>query len=96
MNVKVIPDHNSRSHAGNDYVRVSTCTDPLDDTVTLATIERVVERACRRASTPPVRIKTLVMKQPMSQDEAMGLATCYAERKNIPVVCMNQPEPVSE
>jgi len=92
MNVKLIPDHNVRNHAGNDYVRVSTSTDPEDDTVTLATIERVVERARRRASTPPVRIKTLVLNKPMTPDAAVGLATCYAERKNIPVVCMNKPD----
>ena len=32
------------------------------------------------------RIRTLLANHPMSQDEAMGLARRYAERKNIPVV----------
>jgi hypothetical protein len=91
MNVRVIPDSDSKNYPGSDYVRVSTCNDPLDDTVTLATIERVVARKRRRASTPPTLIRTLVQQQPMSPDAAVGLATCYAERKNIPVVYMNRP-----
>jgi hypothetical protein len=32
------------------------------------------------------RIKTLIMRAPMTVDEALRLATCYAERKQIPVV----------
>jgi len=87
MTVKIVAEHQSADSPGNDYVRVSTCSDPLDDTVTLATIQRFVERQNRDdASKKPVHIKTLVMKQPMTTNEALGLAKCYAARKNIPVV----------
>jgi hypothetical protein len=96
MDVKVIPGNDSHAMAGRDYVRVSTCNDPLDDTVTLATIERVVEKEIREASAPAVHIKTLIQSQPMSPDAAIGLATCYAERKHIPVVYMNKLVPTSD
>lgn len=96
MNVKVIPGQDSQELAGRDYVRVSTCNDPLDDTVTLATIERVIEKNSREESAPAVHVKTLVQRQPMSQDAAVGLATCYAERKHIPVVFMNELVAVSD
>jgi hypothetical protein len=87
MTVKIVAEHQSADSPGNDYVRVSTCSDPLDDTVTLATIQRFVERQNRNdASKKPVHVKTLVLKQPMTTTEALGLATCYAARKNIPVV----------
>ena len=69
-----------------DYVRVHTCADPLDDTVTLATIERVVDRTIEDESKPRKHIKTLIMRKPMSQDEALGLARRYAAAKKIPVV----------
>lgn len=86
MTVKIVPESRSRERPGSDYVRVSTCSDPRDDTVTLATIERVVEKQRRDRSSEPVHIKTLILRQPMSTDEALGFATCYAKRKNIPVV----------
>lgn len=85
MTVKIVAESHSDGQPGSDYVRVSTCSDPLDDTVTLATIQRFVERQ-RQDDAKPVHVKTLVMKQPMSSNEALGLATCYAARKNIPVV----------
>jgi hypothetical protein len=72
-----------------DYVRVHTCTAPDDDTVTLATIERVVEKASLKpdeGDTLVKRVKTLIMRQPMTPDEALELATSYAERKQIEVV----------
>ena len=85
MTVRIVAERETHELPGSDYVRVSTCNDPLDDTVTLATIQRVVER---HLDTPAkgAHIKTLVLKQPMSSDDALGLATCYAKRKNIPVV----------
>jgi hypothetical protein len=87
MTVKIVTEHQAADNPCNDYVRVSTCSDPLDDTVTLATIQRFVERQSKDdASRKPVHIKTLVMKRPMSTNEALGLAKCYAARKNIPVV----------
>ena len=92
MTVKIVAEHQSSTRPGadspgNDYVRVSTCSDPSDETVTLATIQRFVERQNRDdASKKRVHIKTLVVKQPMTTTAALGLATCYAARKNIPVV----------
>jgi hypothetical protein len=70
-----------------DFVRVETRTDPLDDTATLVTIQRVVEKADGAiAKEPTRRVKTLIMGQRMPTDVALGLATRYAERKRIPVV----------
>jgi hypothetical protein len=87
MTVKIVAERQSADRPGNDYVRVSTCSDPLDDTVTLATIQRFVEGQNRNdASNKRIHIKTLVLKQPMTTNQALGLATCYAARKNIPVV----------
>ncbi|MDX1563093.1 MAG: hypothetical protein R3305_09210 [Gammaproteobacteria bacterium] len=87
MNVKIVPESRESGCTESDYLRVSTCHSPLDDTVTLATIQRFVERQ-RPADVegPKVRVKTLVSSAPMTRDQALGLATCYAERKQIPVV----------
>lgn len=71
----------------SDYVRVCTCSDPNDDSVTLATIQRIIDRSNGTLeSGRNWRIKTLVVNEPMSPDDALGLATRYAERKGIPVV----------
>ena len=90
MAVKIVPQRETRNHAERDYVCVSTCSDPLDDTVTLATIQRFVEKQRIDSGSGRVHVKTLVLRQPMSSDEALGFATCYAERKNIPVVYTDQ------
>ena len=68
-----------------DYLRVHTCADPDDDTITLATIERITDKTVRSARTT-TRVRTLVERHPMSPDAAIELATSYAERKQIPVV----------
>jgi hypothetical protein len=86
MPVRIVVENQAREELGGDYVRVSTCSDPLDDTVTLATIERYVSKQQLDQAANRVHIKTLVQQLPMSTDEALGLARCYAERKNIPVV----------
>jgi hypothetical protein len=65
-----------------DYIRVHTDTDPLDDTVVLATIERVTDRTKGTVK----RVKTLIARQRMSADAALDLATSYAEWKQVPVV----------
>jgi hypothetical protein len=89
MAVKIVAEVTKPSSADEDFVRVRAHTDPSDETVTLATIERVVER-CGRAEDESGgaqwHIKTLVLDQPMSLDAAVGLAARYAERKGIPVV----------
>ena len=93
MSVRVVDKEEVDSGDGDDYIRVSTCADPNDDTVTLATIQRIVEKVdSERESRPRLYIKTLVMECPMSASEAVGLATCYAERKKIPVVYANSNE----
>ena len=70
-----------------DYLHVHTCTCPEDDTVTLATIQRFVERVgAVDASRGNWSVRTLIEAKPMTREEAMGLATCYAERKHIPLV----------
>jgi hypothetical protein len=86
MEVRVVCAPPSSNCRETDYVHVHTCADPNDDTVTLATIERVVEKPQSAALRLVRRVKTLIIRQPMSQDEALGLATSYAERKKIPVV----------
>jgi hypothetical protein len=86
MAVKILAQRESRDHPESDYLRVSTCNDPLDDTVTLATIQRFVEREKLDGASKGVHVKTLVLRQPMSTDDALGFATRYAERKNIKVV----------
>jgi hypothetical protein len=87
MEVRIVDGVASASCAEADYVRVSAWCDPEQDTVTLATIQRIVNK-------PPVderhgrrpRVKTLLAKHPMSPDDALGLARSYAERKGIRVV----------
>ena len=70
-----------------DYVHVYTWTAPDDDTVTLATIQRYVDSGEEIDEGGTTwRIRTLLANQPMSQDEAMGFAKRYAERKHIPLV----------
>jgi hypothetical protein len=84
MDVRVRHAQPSSSDPEKDYVRVHTCADPNDDTVTLATIERVTDKVADHTTTR--RVKTLVGRRPMSVDAALELATSYAERKQIPVV----------
>jgi hypothetical protein len=73
------------SNSEHDYVRVHTCSDPFDDTVTLATIERIVDKTLEGAPEKK-HVKPLLVRKPMSADAALGFATRYAERKQIPVV----------
>ena len=86
MVVKVLAMESHKVGETGEYVAVRTCRDPMDETITLATIQRVVERTVRKPSDPQWHIKTLVFAKPMSADEAIGFATLYAERKHIPVV----------
>lgn len=86
MTVRIVAEGSSGGQAGGDYLRVSTCSDPLDDTVTLATIQRFVVKLHSDIAAARTHVKTLVLRQPMTADEALGFATRYAERKNIPVI----------
>jgi hypothetical protein len=85
MEVRVLNALPAMGGPEKDYLRVHTCSDPEDDTVTLATIERVTDKTVETASTT-TRVRTLIERQPMSPDAALELATSYAERKQIPVV----------
>ena len=85
MGVRIVRQDEARNCEDRDYVRVSTTADPNDDTVTLATIQRIVEKSTATLDSN-WHVKTLVMEKPMTLNDALGLATRYAERKGIPVV----------
>jgi hypothetical protein len=88
MYVRVVSPLPSSGCPEGDYVLVHTWVDPANDTVTLATIERVVDKTnvAKSRSGLTKRIKALVVRRPMSPNDALKLATSYAERKKIPVV----------
>lgn len=93
MEVRVVCAGRAQARSETDYVRVHTCSDPLDDTRTLATIERVIEKAnpaATRQPNAPKRVKTLLARVRLSAGQALVLATSYAERKQIPVVYADQ------
>ena len=97
MEVRVVRKQPMGGCPETDYVRVHTYSDPFDDTITLATIERVVEKAnaaATREPDAPKRVKTLITRAPMSPSDALVLATSYAERKKIPVVYADPSIPV--
>ena len=87
MEVRVLNAQPSSAYPEQDYICVHTDTDPLDDTVVLATIERVTDRTKGRVK----RVKTLLARQRMSADAAIDLATSYAEWKQVPVVYADSP-----
>jgi hypothetical protein len=82
MEVKVLSAPPSSGSPEQDYICVHTDADPLDDTVVLATIERVTDRSKGKVK----RVKTLLARVRMSVDAALGLATSYAAWKQVPVV----------
>jgi hypothetical protein len=82
MEVRVLTAPPPSGYPEQDYIRLHTDTDPLDDTVVLATIERVTDRTKGKLK----RVKTLLARQRMTPDAALDLATSYAEWKQIPVV----------
>ena len=85
MEVKVLNVQPPAGSSGPDYVRVHTEPEPFDDTVVLATIERVTDRA-KPGEAVTQRIKTIVARRPMPVDAVLTLAMSYAARKHIPVV----------
>jgi hypothetical protein len=89
MEVRVLAAPPSSGYPEQDYICVRTDTDPLDDTIVLATIERVTDR------TRGKRVKTLLARQRMSADAALDLATSYAERKQVPVVYTDSWPPLA-
>lgn len=93
MQVRVISEHSAETVAEPDYLRVQVAPDPADDTVTLATIERITawgsEEAAMRKKTA-CQVRPLVVNRPMSQEDALVLAKLYAEHKNIALVLADQ------
>jgi hypothetical protein len=85
MEVRVLNALPAKGRPEKDYLLVHTCSDPEDDTVTLATIERRTDKTVAATSTT-TRVRTLIERRRMSPDAALELATSYAERKQIPVV----------
>jgi hypothetical protein len=95
MDVRVVSSLPTSDRPETDYVRVRMFCAPDDDTVTLATIERVVDKANGESpdhAPTSKKIKKLVTGQPMTADEALEFATSYAERKGIPVVFDDRDE----
>jgi hypothetical protein len=95
MDVRVVSSLPTGDRPEADYVRVRMFCAPDDDTVTLATIERVVDKANGESpdNAPTTKkIKKLVTGRPMTAEEALELATSYAERKGIPVVYDDREE----
>lgn len=87
MGVQIVREDGQHPQGTHEYVSVRVQQDPFDQTVTLATIERRVERrVVRKPDDSPWYIRTIVCDQPMTADAAIGFATCYAARKQIPVV----------
>ena len=85
MDVQVLNVGSKQDRSEPDYVRVHTEPEPLDDTVVLATIERVTDRAESNAA-GKTRIKTLFSRRPMPVEAVLTFAMSYAARKHIPVV----------
>jgi len=87
MSIQIVRHDRQLPVHPHEYVSVRMQPDPHDQTITLATIERFVERrVVRRPDDSPWYVRTIVSDQPMSADAAIGFATCYAARKQIPVV----------
>jgi len=84
MEVRVLSAPPTTLCPEQDYVRLHTDTDPLDDTAVLVTLERVTDRTKDGEATK--RVRTLLARQRMSADAALVLATSYAEWKQVPVV----------
>lgn len=88
MTVRIVHDALSRHDSEGEYLQVRTFAAPDDDTVTLATIERIVDKNYGlEESEPNWRVKTIVLEKPMSDEQAVGFATRYAERKGISTIC---------
>ena len=82
MEVRVLTAQPSSGYPEKDYICVHTDADPFDDTVVLATIERVTDRPQGKTK----RVRTLLARMRMSVDAALDLATSYAAWKQVPVV----------
>ena len=64
MEVKVLNVQPPAGSSGPDYVRVHTEPEPFDDTVVLATIERVTSDQRQSRPSGHLGIKTIVARRP--------------------------------
>jgi hypothetical protein len=92
VEVRVLSASPASGCSDKDYVHLHTDADPFDDTVILATIERVTDRTKGGVSAAK-RVKTLLARQRMSADAALVLAMSYAERKHVSVVYADAAAP---
>jgi hypothetical protein len=91
MGVQTVKKDPSSHSGASDFVRVESHVAPDDDTVTLVTIQRLVDiNYGVERSVPAWRVKTLLRECPMSPAQAVGLAAQYARRKGIPLVLAGQ------
>ena len=93
MDVRVMDERATPAVSEPDYVRVRVLADPEQDTMTLATIERIVRKPGEKRASLIERVKKLVEKQPMTLDAALGFARLYAARKGIRVVLKAEESP---
>lgn len=85
-NVKVVNEGSTPALSEPDYLRVQVYPDPEQDTMTLATIERVVMKPGEERTSLTRRVRKLIERQPMTRDAAVGFARRYAARKGIGLV----------
>lgn len=85
-NIKVIDEGSTPALSEPDYLRVHVYSDPEQDTMTLATIERVVVKPDEERTSLTRRVRKLIEKQPMTRDAAVVFARLYAARKGIGLV----------
>jgi len=90
MDVRVIDERMTAEPSEPDFIRVRVLRRDAKDALAVTTIERVVRRSIVKPSTPPRRVKTLIERQPMTLDAALGFATLYARSKNIKLVLTAQ------
>jgi len=86
MDIRVMDERSVPTPPEPDYVRVRVFPDPEQDTMTLATIERIVVKPGETRPSLSQRVKKLIEKQPMTLDAALGFARLYAARKRIKLV----------
>jgi len=86
MDIRVVDERSVPAAPEPDYVRVRVFPDPEQDTMTLATIERIVCKPDEKRASLIQRVKKLIEKQPMTRDAALGFARLYAKRKRIKLV----------
>lgn len=86
MDVRVVDERTMAAMSEPDFVRVRVLRRDAGDDLAITTIERVVRRNVVKPSLPARKVKTLIERQPMTFDAALGFAKLYAKSKNIKLV----------